>query len=362
MEPNDQLNSISQPSLGPSAENKPLITVAIPMYNALPYLDKCLGSISSQTYRNFDVLILNDGSTDGSPAVARRWAEGARRAGINARVIDQENHGLLMARRMLLDAAKGTYVTFLDSDDELRGDALERVASAIGRTNADIIAFSYSRSREYKRDATKDTLPEGYYHDESYQRIREEAVSGKFNNICGKAFRVSQLDAGADYSDYEGLMQGEDWLQLMGAINGADSLVRLRDILYYYRQSDTQSMATYRKSQLDDLMRVSKVVLDRASEWGGDCPAIAREGVLRQAALITNLMLRSGMGRDDKKLEYMRISRCLWNVMDRREANRLISKLRLDQALTTAALAKDSFGFARLVAMAVSVGKRVLRR
>ena len=262
----------------------------------------------------------------------------------------------------MLDAAKGTYVTFLDSDDELRSDALERVAGAIERTNADIIAFSYSRSREYKRDATRDTIPEGYYHGGAYQRVREEAVSGKFNNICGKAFRVSKLDADADYSEYEGLMQGEDWLQLMGAINGADSLVRLRDILYYYRQSDTQSMASYRKSQLDDLMRVSKVVLDRASEWGGDCPAIAREGVLRQTALITNLMLRSGMGRGDQKLEYRRISHCLWNVIDRKEAKVLLPRLRPDQALTTAAIAMDSFGFARLVAMAVTVGKRLLQR
>lgn len=99
----------------------PRFTVIVPIYNTETYLDKCLDSVIGQSYDDYEVVCVDDGSTDGSADILQRYAAQEPRI----RIIRQENHGIGSARNTGLRAAKGDYILFLDSDDWLEADTLQ---------------------------------------------------------------------------------------------------------------------------------------------------------------------------------------------------------------------------------------------
>ncbi len=112
----------------------PTISVIISIYNAEAYLDRCLESLRQQTYSDFEALLVNDGSTDGSGALCDRWAAEDPRF----RVFHQENTGQAIARNRMLDKAQGEYIAFLDSDDYLHPRSYEILLDNLLTHNAKI--------------------------------------------------------------------------------------------------------------------------------------------------------------------------------------------------------------------------------
>lgn len=112
------------------------ISVIIPMYNTEPYIRRCLRSLQDQTYRNWEAIVVNDGSTDRSPDICREIAAADPRV----RVISQDNGGVSSARNRGLDAAQGAFLFFLDSDDAIHPLLLEEMILQAHRTNADFLA------------------------------------------------------------------------------------------------------------------------------------------------------------------------------------------------------------------------------
>lgn len=111
----------------------PRITAIVPIYQVEPYLDECLRSLREQTLGDFEVVMIDDGSTDGSAAIAERTAERDRRF----RLIRQPNRGLGNARNTGVAAASGELLSFVDSDDVLPPDAYERLLGSLDRTGSD---------------------------------------------------------------------------------------------------------------------------------------------------------------------------------------------------------------------------------
>ena len=112
-----------------------MISVIVPVYNSVKYLDKCIQSILNQTYKNFELLLVNDGSSDNSLEICNLYALKDDRV----KVIDQSNGGVSSARNAGIDYAKGEWITFVDSDDWVHKDyLLQRVALAEER-NADVV-------------------------------------------------------------------------------------------------------------------------------------------------------------------------------------------------------------------------------
>ncbi len=118
---------------------EPLVSVIIPVYNVLPYLREALDSVINQTYKNLEILIVDDGSTDGSGEVCNEYLSDPR-----VIVIHQENKGLSGARNTGLDRMTGEYVAFLDSDDAFMPEMIEKMVEAIIRTQADMAICGYA--------------------------------------------------------------------------------------------------------------------------------------------------------------------------------------------------------------------------
>lgn len=125
--------------------NEPLISIIIPVYNVEPYLDMCVKSVANQTYRNLEIILVDDGSPDGCPHMCDVWAAADPRI----RVIHKENGGLSSARNAGLDIAAGEYIGFVDSDDYVAENMYEVLLSALQDSGAQIsICYPYTVSEE----------------------------------------------------------------------------------------------------------------------------------------------------------------------------------------------------------------------
>lgn len=119
---------------------KELISIIVPIYNVENYLRQCLDSILNQTYQNFECLLINDGSPDNSPDICREYvAKDAR-----FHYFEKENGGLSSARNFGIERSTGAYLTFVDSDDWLEHDALDRLYGALRKEGADISIGRYN--------------------------------------------------------------------------------------------------------------------------------------------------------------------------------------------------------------------------
>ena len=117
-----------------------MISVIIPVFNVEPFLTPCLESVKAQTFKDFEAILVDDGSTDSSGMICDEFARSDHRF----RVVHQSNQGVSAARNRGLDLAKGEYVYFVDADDEIRPEALEHLYHAITQGEYDIAASGYS--------------------------------------------------------------------------------------------------------------------------------------------------------------------------------------------------------------------------
>ena len=104
-----------------------LLSVIIPVYNVEPYLEQCLDSVINQTYKNLEIICINDGSTDNSLKILEKYQKKDNRI----KLINQKNKGLSEARNAGLDVAKGEYIAFVDSDDYLELNAYEEAMNVV---------------------------------------------------------------------------------------------------------------------------------------------------------------------------------------------------------------------------------------
>ena len=111
-----------------------LISVIIPVYDMEKYISQCLTSVINQSYKNLEIIVVNDGSKDRSSEIAKEYAQKDKRV----RVYDYENAGVSVARNRGLELAKGEYISFVDSDDWLHPEFYKILADALETNNADI--------------------------------------------------------------------------------------------------------------------------------------------------------------------------------------------------------------------------------
>jgi glycosyltransferase involved in cell wall biosynthesis len=115
------------------------VTVIIPVYNSARYLQQCLDSIYAQTVQEFEVITINDGSTDESAEILSKYAKRHD----NLTIINQKNHGQGYARNRALEVAKGKYILFVDADDYIEPRLLEKTVSRAEKDNADVVHYNW---------------------------------------------------------------------------------------------------------------------------------------------------------------------------------------------------------------------------
>ncbi|VOE19858.1 putative glycosyltransferase [Streptococcus pneumoniae] len=210
-----------------------LISIVVPIYNVENYLRMCLDSIQNQTYQNFECLLINDGSPDHSSKICEEFVEKDSRF----KYFEKANGGLSSARNLGIECSGGAYITFVDSDDWLEHDALDRLYGALKKENADISIGRYnyydeSRCQYLFYDSNPDNSFEVIEGKEIIDREGvEEMKNGNWTVAYLKLFKRGLLQ---DLSFPIGKM-AEDTYWTWKVLLRASRIVYLNSYIYWYR-------------------------------------------------------------------------------------------------------------------------------
>lgn len=221
--------------------NNPAISIIIPIYNVEKYLSRCLGSIEKQAFCDFEVIMVDDGSTDGSAAIAENFAKRDKRF----KFFSQENLGASKTRNFAMKQAAGEYIAFIDSDDYISYGFLTLLYSAIKRSNADIAMCGFNIHYEQNgRNKPVKSLKAGEYS-------REEALGYLLQDseirffIWNKLWKADLLkNNNIEFRD----MYYEDILFCTTAFSKINKLVVIDKKAYYY----SRRTKTFLESSMTD--------------------------------------------------------------------------------------------------------------
>jgi glycosyltransferase involved in cell wall biosynthesis len=213
---------------------QPFFSILIPVYNVEKYMNECLDSIIAQTFDDYEVIIVDDGSTDNSGKICDSYKE---KFGEKLRVVHKQNEGLIAARRISLKHAIGKYIVIVDSDDYIRSDMLSGIYGIIEKNKPDIVMFEFQRvdfkGNNIKNSKMKSELKSGFVSkEEVFERI---ISSSRYNTLWSKVYRMELFDVDKNYSEYYNIKNGEDLLQLIPLLSAANKFYYLPEKFYFYR-------------------------------------------------------------------------------------------------------------------------------
>ena len=221
-----------------------LISVIIPVYNTETYLASCLDSVLTQSYRNLEVIVIDDGSSDFSLNVAEKYAEQDDRV----TVYPQENAGMSVSRNRGLSVATGDFICFVDSDDLLLPDALEVMLEVLNEENADIIQGTVERASVFKGVDYNKKLSRKIF---TVTQAIENSLYQKeiLPSVWGKLFKRSLFD-GVFFK--EGIFY-EDLDIFYRLVDKSNKIVWIDFPVYFYRNTEGSILNTWRDRRLDVL-------------------------------------------------------------------------------------------------------------
>ena len=237
--------------------HKPKISIVVSIYNIEHYLERCLKSLAAQTYSYFEVICVDDGSTDSCPAVCDKWAKSDPRF----LVIHKVNSGLGYARNTGLEEASGDYLLFIDGDDSLSDDSsLEKIVNGVSDTAPDVAMYGYCLAND-EDNVFDNVLPEKWEIYKGNEIIRKEVLpailfGGSFRNIKGLsssawccAFKRSFLLEHDLRFVSERELISEDIYFVLQYMNFCDSFITIPEICYSYRYNPDSLSRSYRSDR-----------------------------------------------------------------------------------------------------------------
>lgn len=225
-----------------------LISVIVPVYNVEKYLKKSIDSLLNQTYKNLEVILVDDGGKDECPAICDVYKEKDKRV----RVIHKENGGLSDARNAGLAVAQGEYIAFIDSDDYLKPNMYEILAKAMETVGADIAVCNFETVTQEGTPIAERNI---------HQIIRDEVITGKeaICRLCGSNYeyyvtawnRLYRKDIVKDISFPKGKIHEDEFTAHL-FYGAADKIACVKEALYcYVVREDSIMTRKYGKRNLD---------------------------------------------------------------------------------------------------------------
>ena len=235
-----------------------MISVIIPVYNSASFLDKCISSVLSQSYSDFELLLINDGSTDNSVEICDHYAQKDSRV----RVIHKANGGVSSARNIGLDQAKGEWVTFVDSDDWVHEDFLKKRYELAVTEDADVVycdvELVYSDHREYCSAPEIDPKKDSQVNNWIISRTTYSSILLIQKGLLDK-YNLRYLS---------GVRLCEDFNLILKVIMHSTKIVHVKEALYYYNKQNPDSAMHNHLSYREDLQIVYSDLIETFKQFG----------------------------------------------------------------------------------------------
>ena len=268
------------------------VSVIIPIYNTEKYLEKCLESIRTQIYSDIEVIMVNDGSTDGSKNMANSYAERDNRF----RLFSQENAGVSAARNHGLDVAEGEYILFVDSDDWLEPQMIEKLVYNMIEYSTDISGCQYDRSTCFTGETTeiwnRDIVLQNFL---IHKQINGSLVNKLFKK---ELIENKRLD--------ESIKYGEDALFFWKNYLDVSSIAVSPDVLYHVTLHDgSASGGGSYKPIRRDCIRVCNTISQDAEHISVELGCMARAQLGNMAFFSLYEMEYYGYKNEEHQNEYL---------------------------------------------------------
>ena len=242
-------------------------SIIVPVYNVEEYLDECIQSILSQSCTDFEILLINDGSTDQSGAICDRYAQMYSDKVV---VIHNKNQGQMRARNCGVQYASGDVCLFIDSDDYVRQDYLARISDRFQAADCDLLLFNGSSHKNFSSPLFTFPFHDGQVFEGDDKRfIYELAVTTRNLNVLWiKAVSMELVcQAQREYQGFEG-KNGEDLLYSLPIVSNARRISYLDECLYYYRQREGSTVRNYNPTLSKSIKYVHQVMETYIDQWG----------------------------------------------------------------------------------------------
>lgn len=222
--------------------NNPLVSIIIPVYKVEKYISRCIDSILSQTFQNFEIILINDQTPDNSIKIAEEYAQHDSRIRI---LHNEENSGAGWSRMVGYSNAKGEYITFCDPDDYLPENALELLYGAIIQDNkTDICIFDLQRVLS---DGTKGKIESNklYYGNDKSSVAKSLLKYEAKHYLVGKIYKT-ELFRHPDIIAYKNFSKSSDEFLFFQILQYCEKVINVNEVVYYY--FDNKESASYNKS------------------------------------------------------------------------------------------------------------------
>lgn len=277
----------------------PLISVIVPAYNIAPYVERCVNSILNQTYKNVEVMLIDDGSTDDTPVIADKLAEQDNRV----RVFHIENKGVSNARNTALNNLTGEYISIIDGDDWVEPTLFEDAINAMQENNADAFMFDYYIDYEDHKDAH--SVDSSLYGVIDREKAIEYSIDVQNRFAWSKIYSVKLTEGIRFDTD---IILGEDTLYICSVLANADRVVYSGNNYYHYivREGSAVNSAFNRK-KLSGIDAYQGVV-DLSENLGYERVALISKKSLANLAvqLAKRILATGGYAEKNKDLKYLK--------------------------------------------------------
>ena len=234
-----------------------LISIIVPIYNVSKYLDKCVESILNQNYKNIELILVDDGSTDGSEKKCDDWAKKDSRVV----VIHKENGGSADSRNLGMEAAKGDYIGFVDSDDWIAPEMYEKLIEVIQERNLDmsVCFFKAVSDENYVFNNTEYPITE--YTGRDFANLIIAEKKPRISYAIWKCLYKREVIK--DIKFYKGVHYNEDAVFLIESLWNAKKMAFIDAPMYYYRVHESSiSNIDISEKRIDDILFKCEWLID----------------------------------------------------------------------------------------------------
>lgn len=252
-------------------QNKPLVSIVVPIYRIERYIGLCIESLIRQSYRNIEIILVNDGSDDRCPAICDLYSKKDNRI----KVIHKQNGGLVSARKAGVAASHGDYIGYVDGDDWVEAEFIERMMTDALENDADVVCASFTRDLYDKSALILNKYPTGVYRGDSLDSLKQKMLSdgdfyllGITTYVWNKLFKRDVLFDNQMSVD-ERITIGEDAAVTYPAIMCSSCVCVTDCTLYHYRQREDSMLKSgegFRKEK-EHLRALSDYMLDFAEQY-----------------------------------------------------------------------------------------------
>lgn len=296
-----------------------LVSIVLPIYNVEKYLDRCVKSVINQTYRNLEILLVDDGSPDDCPQKCEEWGKKDSRI----KVIHKANAGLGYARNTGIENASGEYICFFDSDDYIDPSTVEKAYNIAHKNNSDMVLFGHydvNAQGKIVRTYIPAIDKESYVGSEVQEVLLPDLVSdnpatGKSTNLwlsacfCMYSMKLI-LENNWRFASERDIIS-EDVYSLLRLYRNVEKVTIIPEAFYYYCENSTSLTHTYKADRFDRIKRFYNACVDACDElnYSDEVKTRFAGPFISNTIAAMKMIIQADMSDDKKKSAFKAICR-----------------------------------------------------